>query len=61
MIVEPPVKVIAGKTHLDSGEAYELGSGTWKVSGDSTNYTGGIVFYVPASGDYEFTQQGGGQ
>ena len=61
VIEEPPVKVTSGRTHLDSGEAYEFGAGTWNVSGDSTNYAGGIVFYVPASGEYEFTQQGGGQ
>ncbi|MBR2046134.1 MAG: hypothetical protein IJ958_08385, partial [Agathobacter sp.] len=61
VVVEPPVKVTAGRVHLDSGEAYEFGAGTWKVSGDSTNYAGGNVFYVPESGDYEFTQQGGGQ
>lgn len=61
VIKEPPVKVTAGRAHLDTGAAYELGEGTWNVSGDSTNYVGGTVFYVPESGDYEFTQQEGGQ
>ena len=61
VIKEPPVKVTAGRAHLDTGAAYELGEGTWQVSGDSTSYAGGIVFYVPESGDYEFTQQEGGQ
>ena len=57
----PPTPILAGRAHLDTGAAYELGEGTWNVSGDSTNYVGGTVFYVPESGDYEFTQQEGGQ
>lgn len=37
------------------GTGYCLGSGTWRVSGDSTSYSGGITFYVPTDGDYEVT------
>lgn len=34
---------------------YTLGSGTWKVSGDATDYVGGNDFYV--SGDGQYTLQ----
>lgn len=39
------------------GIPYALGFGKWKVAGDSTNYLGGITFYVPADGEYEFILQ----
>lgn len=51
-----PTPVVIGRAHLDSGKPYEFGEGTWHVSGDSTNYAGGITFYVSESGDYEFLQ-----
>ena len=53
----PPVAVGSGRTNLVSGIAYSLGEGTWKVSGDSTNYAGGITFYVSENGEYDFSQQ----
>lgn len=46
----------AGTMSLKKGSAYQLGEGTWNVSGDSTNYSGGITFYVNQDGDYNFTQ-----
>jgi len=52
-----PLRISIGRAHLDSGAPYEFGEGTWKVTGDSTNYSGGITFYVLESGDYEFTQE----
>lgn len=55
-IEQEPTMVTEGSVHLNAGEPYEFGSGTWKVSGDSTSYEGGNTFYVPQSGDYEFTQ-----
>lgn len=53
----PPVAVGNGRVSLISGTAYSLGEGTWKVSGDSTNYAGGITFYVSENGEYDFSQQ----
>ncbi len=52
-----PLRISIGRAHLDSGAPYEFGEGTWKVTGDSTSYSGGITFYVLESGDYEFTQE----
>ena len=40
---------------LDPGNLYTLGSGMWKVGGDSTTYTGGMGFYVRTPGKYTFT------
>lgn len=42
---------------LTANQRYMLGSGTWKVSGDSTNYTGTTGFYVGSEGEYIFTKQ----
>ena len=42
---------------LSAAEAYTLGSGSWKVEGDSTTYAGGNQFYVRSAGQYVFTQQ----
>lgn len=53
----PPVAVGNGRVSLISGTVYSLGEGTWKVSGDSTNYAGGITFYVSENGEYDFSQQ----
>lgn len=39
---------------LTAGKAYKLGSGTWKVSGDNTSYSGNITFYVGNEGSYTF-------
>lgn len=44
-----PVKLQAGKT-------YTLGAGTWTVSGDSTTYNGGTVFFVGGEVQYTFNQ-----
>ena len=46
-----------GTVSLKKGTSYQLGEGTWNVSGDATNYSGGITFYVSEDGDYNFTQQ----
>lgn len=45
----------SGVFHAEAGIGYCLGSGTWRVSGDSTSYSGGIIFYVPTDGEYEVT------
>ena len=42
------------KVKLQSGSVYKLGSGKWKISGDSTIYNGNSDFYVTASGEYTF-------
>lgn len=36
---------------------YKLGSGSWKVSGDDTVYSGGVSFFVTGDEDVEFTKQ----
>lgn len=46
----------AGKTYLEAGVACKLGEGTWRVSGDDTIYTGGCVFYVSESKEYDFVK-----
>ena len=46
-----------GVSSLVSGEQYKLGSGSWKVKGDNTVYSGDMSFYVASDGDYEFEQQ----
>ncbi|MCR4609223.1 MAG: hypothetical protein K5750_05945 [Eubacterium sp.] len=38
---------------LQGGKKYNLGSGKWKVNGDSTIYNGGS-FYVKSAGEYTF-------
>lgn len=42
---------------LTANQRYMLGSGTWKVSQDSTSYTGTTGFYVGSEGEYVFTKQ----
>ncbi len=42
---------------LNAEQAYTFGSGTWQVSGDVTNYAGGVQFYVQADGSYVFKKQ----
>ena len=42
---------------LTANQRYMLGSGTWKVSGDATSYTGTTGFYVGSEGEYVFTKQ----
>lgn len=46
-----------GVSSLVSGEQYKFGSGSWKVKGDNTVYSGDMSFYVASDGDYEFEQQ----
>ena len=41
---------------LKAETQYTLGTGTWTVSGDDYNYTGGSTFYVGTDGDYTFTK-----
>lgn len=49
--------ITEAKTYiLQEGTAYTLGSGSWKIAGDSSVYPGGITFYVPA-GSYTFQKQ----
>lgn len=42
---------------LIPGNAYKLGDGTWKVSGDETAYNGNVTFYVDTEGSYMFDGQ----
>lgn len=56
---EPEEVVILGegKVSLKKGTAYKLQEGTWNVTGDTTDYQGGIIFYVDEDGEYEFTRK----
>lgn len=47
----------SGKKNLKKGTAYQLGSGSWKVSGDNTLYSGNKTFYAVSDGEYEFIKQ----
>lgn len=47
----------SGKKNLKKGIAYQLGSGSWKVSGDNTLYSGSQTFYAVSDGEYEFIKQ----
>lgn len=47
----------SGTYSLYAGTAYRLGSGNWKVGGDSTVYRGGVTFYVSSDGDYQFNKR----
>lgn len=51
--------VVPGGTavRLMANQRYTLGSGTWKVNGDSTSYSGTADFYVGGEGEYVFTKQ----
>ena len=40
--------------NLETGNGYKLGTGNWKVAGDSTSYSGGTDFYVKKDGSYTF-------
>ena len=43
--------------NLETGNGYKLGTGNWKVAGDSTSYSGGTDFYVKKDGSYTFGKQ----
>ncbi|QWT52885.1 hypothetical protein [Eubacterium sp. MSJ-33] len=43
--------------NLETGSGYKLGTGNWKVQGDSTSYSGGTDFYVKKDGSYTFGKQ----
>ena len=43
--------------NLETGNGYKLGTGNWKVEGDSTSYSGGTGFYVKKDGSYTFGKQ----
>lgn len=43
--------------NLEAGNGYKLGTGNWKVAGDSTSYSGGTEFYVKKDGSYKFGKQ----
>lgn len=43
--------------NLETGNGYKLGTGNWKVQGDSTSYSGGTDFYVKKDGSYTFGKQ----
>ena len=43
--------------NLETGNGYKLGTGNWKVAGDSTSYSGGTEFYVKKDGSYTFGKQ----
>jgi len=49
-----PYVIDAGTYELKQGVEYKLGNAT-KVSGDSSTYAGGSIFYVPADGSYTFS------
>lgn len=49
-----PYVIDAGTYYLEQGKAYKLGNAT-KVSGDSSVYSSGSIFYVPSSGNYTFS------
>lgn len=41
--------------YLEKNQKYQLASGkNWTVKGDSTEYAGGISFYISSNGDYVF-------
>lgn len=46
-----------GTKNLKGKKSYRLGSGNWKVSGDTTIYRGGKNIYVPDNGEYDFKKQ----
>lgn len=41
---------------LQAGTKYQLGEGSWQVSGDPSVYVGGNEFYVGTTGSYTFTK-----
>lgn len=43
--------------NLETGNGYKLGTGNWKVAGDSTSYSGETDFYVKKDGSYTFGKQ----
>lgn len=45
------------KVKLRSGNGYTLNSGSWKVDGDTTVYSGGRTIYVNSDGEYIFVEQ----
>jgi len=49
-----PGAIGTGTFELKAGEAYKLGSGVQRVSGDSSVYGSEITFYVPQDGSYTF-------
>jgi len=49
-----PYVIDAGTYELKRGVEYKLGNAT-KVSGDSSIYASGSIFYVPADGSYTFS------
>lgn len=49
-----PYVIDPGTYDMKQGVQYQLGSAT-KVSGDSSTYAGGSIFYVPADGSYTFS------
>ena len=61
VIEEILFKITGGRVSLKKGTPYQLDEGTWNVSGDTTNYSGGITFYVEEDGEYEFTKKQGGE
>ena len=44
------VRIVA--TELVAGMQYRFPTGKWKLVGDPTVYSGGMVFYVPKNGMY---------
>lgn len=40
--------------YLRTGQPYRLGAGTWTVGGDTTEYSGGITFYIRKEEQYIF-------
>lgn len=50
-----PSVIEAGTHSLTAGVQYQLGSTVTQVSGDSSTYMGGSIFYVNADGSYTFS------
>lgn len=43
--------------NLKKSKEYKFGGGTWKVSGDDTEYYGGSSFFIKTEGKYTFMKQ----
>lgn len=51
------VSEVTGSFNLNNGTKYELGKGSWTVTGDNTVYSGEQSFYVTESGNYGFQRR----
>ncbi len=51
------VSSVSGNFNLNNETKYELGKGSWTVTGDNTVYSGEQSFYVTESGNYGFQRR----